>query len=118
MGSKPSVDTEGRPEKRLEQRFKLRIPVDYEICGIQRKGLLWDISTTGARIEQASQPQLGTQVKLTLAFFPGATPVALLGDVVRLTESGFAVKFHHLYQRTKMLLSVALPRAAAFAAKP
>ena len=117
MGSKPSVDTKGRPNRRTEQRFELRIPVDYESCGIQSKGLLWDISTTGARIEQASQPQLGTEVKLTLAFFPGATPVALRGEVVRQTESGFAVKFHHLDPRTKQLLSVALPRAAAFAAK-
>ncbi len=117
MGSKPSVDTKGSSERRLEQRFDLRMPIDYESCGTQSKGLLWDISTTGARIEETSQPELGTEIKLTLAFFPGATPVALRAEVVRHTESGFAAKFHHLDQRTRKLLSVALPRAAAFAAK-
>ncbi len=118
MGSKPSVDRKGRRQRRVQQRYELRIPVDYQSSGREGKGLLWNISSSGARIEQASvSMQLGTEVRLTLAFFPGAAPVALLGEVVRETESGFAVRFLDLGQRVQKLLRVALPRAAAFAAK-
>ncbi len=116
MGSVPSA--ERRPERRDPQRFTLRIPVDYEISSSQGKGLLWDISTSGARVEQASLAvELGTEITLMLAFFPGATPVSLRGEIVRQTESGFALKFHPLEGRVQLLLNVALPRAAAFAAK-
>ncbi len=116
MGSIPSAD--GRPQRREPQRYELRIPVDYQSSGSQGKGLLWDISTSGARIEQASvSMQLGTEITLMLAFLPGATPVSLRGEVIRQTESGFAVKFLPLEGRVRLLLKVALPRAVVFAAK-
>ncbi len=116
MGSIPSA--ERRPERRDSQRYELRIPVDYQSSGRQGKGLLWDISASGARVEQASlSVELGTEVTLMLAFLPGATPVALRGEIVRQTESGFALKFLPLEGRVQLLLKVALPRAVAFAAK-
>ncbi len=116
MGSIPSA--ERRPERRDPQRYELRIPVDYQSSGRQGTGLLWDISTSGARIEQAPvSVQVGTEVTLLLAFLPGATPVSLRGEVVRQTKSGFAVKFLPLEGRVRLLLKVALPRAVAFAAK-
>ncbi len=106
------------PERREPQRYQLRIPVDYESSGRQGKGLLWDISTSGARVEQASlSVEPGTEITLMLAFFPGATPVSLPGEIVRQTESGFALKFLPLEGRVRLLLKVALPRAVAFAAK-
>ena len=116
MGSIATAD--GRLEGREPQRYQLRIPVEYQSSGGQGKGLLWDISTSGARIEQASVSlQVGTEITLMLAFFPGATPVSLRGEVVRQMESGFALKFLPLEGRVRLLLKVALPRAVAFAAK-
>ena len=69
VGSKPATRRQGKREARVAQRFDLRLPVDYETPSFQAKGLLWDISSSGARVEQASRPvSPGTKMNLELTF--------------------------------------------------
>ena len=58
------------------------------------RGLLHDISSSGARIEEASlRLKPGTVVRLTLPLIGEFEPVQVRGEVVRETETGFAVRF-------------------------
>ena len=73
--------------------------------------MVWDISTSGARIERASVlVELGARVGLHASFFPGSFDVELMGSVVRQTDGGFAVRFVDVGPLQAELLHLALPR--------
>jgi len=78
----------------------------------QALGSVRDISSTGARIENAVVvPAEGTQLRLGFSFYASALPVPIHGTVVRHTETGgFAVEFREVDFRTQILLRALLPK--------
>lgn len=80
-----------------DQRHGVRHRIDFEtVYSAGREegvGVLVDISTTGALIEDATlQPKLGSHVHLHLLLYGDQGPVQMHGKVIRHTLSGFALQ--------------------------
>ena len=100
-------------DRRSAPRFKLRAPVEYRAGALQGDGTIWNISTSGVRIENASAlVKIGSSVGLRFSFFPGQFEVELTGQVVRQTPKGFAVQFVDLEAPQAEMLRSALPQIA------
>jgi hypothetical protein len=81
------------PDNRKDTRFKTRFDALYASGEVEGAGVLADLSYSGARIEGASlSPPVGTHVRLYV-FIQPISPFELIGDVVRSTESGFAIVY-------------------------
>ena len=92
-------------------RFDLRVPVLYRGPGNRGTGIIWDISTSGLRIEVASSPmQLGAQLRLKFSYSDGADPVVAAAKVVRATDTGFAARFIHVTRALEDQLRAVIPR--------
>ncbi len=98
--------------KPRSERFKLQVQVGILSEDGQTLGAVHDISSTGARIENAAvQPEEGTRLRLGFSFYAYALPVPIHGKVVRHTETGgFAVEFQEVDFRTQILLRALLPK--------
>lgn len=80
-----------------DQRKGIRQRIEFEVIynagreeGI---GLLADISTSGALIEETTlQPKLGSEVRLHLILYGDEGPVRMRGVVSRHTATGFAIE--------------------------
>jgi hypothetical protein len=80
-------------DKRKDPRFRTRFDALYSLERAEGAGVLVDLSYTGARLENASiWPPLDTKVRLYV-FIQPVSPFELVGHVVRLTESGFAIEY-------------------------
>jgi hypothetical protein len=80
-------------EQRKDPRFRTRFDALYSLERAEGAGVLVDLSYTGARLEEVSiWPPLDTKVRLYV-FIQPVSPFELIGRVVRLTESGFAVEY-------------------------
>ena len=98
-------------EKRIARRFLLRVPVEYGDGG-PGSGILWDISKSGARIEEVSRlVEPGTTLTLRFSFFAGSFDVPLRGETVRTTDWGFAVRFIDVSEPQLDMLRGAFPGA-------
>jgi hypothetical protein len=87
--------------------------MEYTNGSVRGEGTVWDISASGARIENASEPvSQGTTLGLRSSYYPGSFGVELKGDVVRHTETGFAVQFVQLGSPQVDLLRRILPAGA------
>jgi hypothetical protein len=103
------AETENR---RSAPRFDLRAPTEYS-NGREGRGTTENISVSGALIENISdQRTVGTRLELRFSFFAGSYGTPFAGQVVRLTERGFAVEFSELDGTHRRLLHNALPRGA------
>ena len=97
-------------ERRRAPRFRLCGPAQFEAQGAHGHGMVADVSLTGVRIEEAScVPSLRSPISLHWSYQPGSFEVELTGQVVRHTETGFAVDFSDLTDRAQELLYAALP---------
>jgi CBS domain-containing protein len=95
-------EKEGRT--RVAARFHTEGTAAFESGDIQGRGVVQDISVTGALIEPAS-PQLPPGATLRLrCVLQGGLTVDLRGRAVRETEGGFAVEFTHVPGPLKKLL--------------
>ena len=75
--------------------------------------MTWDISASGLRIEDVStQLEDGDVARMRCSFFVGSFDVELKGNVVRQTETGFAVQFLDLGTDQLRLLESILPDSA------
>ena len=98
-------------EKRLARRFLLRVPVEYE-NGVPGSGTLWNVSESGARIEEVSRlVEPGSSLTLRFSFFVGSFDVPLRGETVRAIDWGFAVRFIDVSEPQLDMLRRALPGA-------
>lgn len=80
-------------DKRKDPRFRTRFDALYSLGRDEGAGVLVDLSYTGARLEEVSiWPPLDTKVRLYV-FVQPVSPFELVGHVVRLTESGFAIEY-------------------------
>lgn len=82
---------------RSNRRNQGRIPTRFEsLYSDGRKegvGVLRDISHSGALFEQTTlRPQIGKTVR-AYVFVQPVSPVELVGQVVRLTDDGFAIQY-------------------------
>lgn len=95
-------------------RLALHALVDYQSGRGRGRGVTEDISISGARICEVDRLAcVGERLSLRFAFFMGSYSVPLLGEVVRKTEDGFAVRFVMLQRRHRELLLRALPSGFA-----
>lgn len=80
-------------DKRKHPRFEARFDT---LCSFGRAagtGVLTDVSYSGARLEDVSHvPELGTKIRLYVFVLP-VSPFELEGEVVRRSESGFAIEY-------------------------
>jgi hypothetical protein len=80
-------------DQRKDPRFRTRFDALYSLGRAEGAGVLVDLSYTGARLEEVSiWPPLDTKVRLYV-FVQPVNPFELIGHVVRLTESGFAIEY-------------------------
>ncbi len=106
------LDKIERREPAPGTRVAVRAPVSYrsldgELWG---EGTSWNLSTSGVLVEHASkQVPLGTKLMLWFSFHPGSTGTAIPGEVTRLTERGFGVRFGELDDEQAYLINRALP---------
>ena len=81
-------------ERRVAPRVELLSHAFYWAYGVEGCGELHDVSMTGARIEEASTPMKpGTKLRVTFRLKECGTAIQLWANVVRETETGFAVQF-------------------------
>ncbi len=100
-------------EQRAATRVRLRAPVEYRGSEERGTGTIWDISASGARLEDVSTClERGATAWLRCSFFLGSFDVELEGSVVRHTETGFAVEFRELVRAQVGLLRSILPDGA------
>ncbi len=73
--------------------------------------VIWDISSSGARIEAATvNVPPGSTVRMCFSYSRRAPRVLTSAEVVRCTDSGFAVRFVNMEQQTHHMLEDALTR--------
>jgi CBS domain-containing protein len=94
--------------QRRATRHTLRAPVEYRAEALVGRGTTWDLSESGVHVAWSDPPPLpGTEVRLRLSFGPGAE-LEIRGEVVRETETGFAVRFLEIDDVERELLQRAL----------
>jgi len=88
------------------QAARITSVVFYSSGRIEGRGLLYDLSASGARIVDGSTAvALGAAVQLVLPDFPSLAGVPIRGRVARLLGSGFAVEFAQIDERLTALFS-------------
>ena len=87
--------------------FRREEEVDQPVDGT---GFVQNISRSGLLLDECSQNATpGSMVWLRASYFPGSTEVPIKSEVVRVTDSGFAVKFVHLSPAAEHLIERILP---------
>ncbi len=97
------VSDTDKAETERSSRRQLRVPVEYRARGSRGSGTLWDVSSTGARVELASEP-LVEGTKLELRFLTDRGLVVIWGHVTRCTQTGFGVLFSSAQENLRALL--------------
>ena len=99
-------------DRRSAPRFIFQVPVLLRVGHQSGRGKVHDMSSTGARIENANlEPTEGAKIRLGFRFFENSPPIELNADVVRKTQSGgFCVHFRAVDQRTRRALTTLLPK--------
>ena len=78
-------------DPRRGPRFRTRFDALISAGEAEGAGVLAEISYSGARLEDTSlKPSIGTRVTLYIFIQPVA-PFELSGQVIRITDSGFAI---------------------------
>jgi hypothetical protein len=88
--------------------------VIYLAGALSGRGVLYDLSMAGARIDRVSQRMApGSQIYLAFAEPQSCRTAQIAAEVVRETDTGFAVVFAGLGRRARRLLTLAISRAIA-----
>ncbi len=96
---------------RRRPRAHVRFRVDYRGPSFEGTGLVLNISTSGALIEDADRLLMtGIDITLVFSFFENSVPIEVPAEVVRETEQGFGVQFRKLNPRTRSVLSMAISK--------
>lgn len=84
-------------DRRDDDRLRQPALALYSSGSVEGKGVLYDLSLTGARIEKASQRlEIGARLDLTFSLRGDVFPVEIAATVTRETRRGFAVRFDGL----------------------
>jgi hypothetical protein len=99
-------------ERRKTPRIRLLSHVFFWAGRVEGSGTLHDLSSGGARIEDASPTmKVGSAIKLTFALNDNDAPIDLRGEVVRSTSTGFAVKFTDVNDELKEWIEQVIAQA-------
>lgn len=83
-------------DRRNHPRFRSRFDVLCSAGDVEGSGILVNISRSGACLGSASVvPELGTKVRLYI-FIQPVCPFELAGEVVRIDEGEFAIRYSNL----------------------
>ena len=115
-----------QPSDRKKLRATVRFQVAYLARGrtgeaesgrpaaLEGTGKIRNISRGGALIDEADQRlEPGAQIKLRFSFLEDSIPVEVPAEVIRETETGFAVEFKKLSHRTRAVLGMAIAKLRA-----
>jgi hypothetical protein len=103
-----------RWNRRGEGRIPTRFEALYSTGRMEGAGVLVDISYSGALFGQTSiRPELGKTIR-AYVFVQPVNPIELAGEVVRLTDDGFAVRYELTDPEVRRLVD----DAAAVVASP
>ena len=92
-------------DKRRGGRIRTRFDALYTSGRQEGAGVLADISSFGAWIEDTSiQPALGTTVRMYV-FIQPVSPFELVGTVVRHSAAGFAIEYKDLDPEVRQLVA-------------
>jgi len=115
-GRPPTSPAEGRSSPRLTAWARSSDPdaVHFVADDQEGSGVLRNVSTTGALLEEVSRPvPCGVVVELYFRFGRGRRRrVHTIGKVVRETETGFAVRFSRIERALERLVLSARPKPA------
>jgi hypothetical protein len=79
--------------RRGDGRVRTQFETLYSAGRTEGAGILADISYSGALIAEASlRPEVGDKLRLYV-FVQPVSPFELIGNVVRVTEDGFAIEY-------------------------
>ncbi len=111
MSDRRSRRREGEgPQRATRERFLAH--AFYTADGIEGRGVLTDLSVTGARIKKATDRMAtGTRITLLIAVREDCFPMEIKAEVVRDTASGFAIEFSDVDSRLKKFLEFVLTQA-------
>lgn len=88
-----------REQQKRNPRHLVQCEAVYSVGREDGVGVLIDVSTSGALIEDASLlPKLGAEVRLHVILYGDDGPVRLQGVVNRHTVSGFALEITHWFR--------------------
>ncbi len=91
-------------------RYELDASASYQGADVEGEGTIANISLSGALLEPASLPlPPGTALDLRVTRLPPSSGLEISSEVVRATESGFAVRFKDLDPEVVDLLRELLP---------
>jgi Trk K+ transport system NAD-binding subunit len=97
--------------ERRKPRANVRFRVAYRGPSFEGTGIVLNISTTGALIEDADRLLMtGIDIMLAFSFFEDSVPIEVPAEVVRETEQGFGVQFRKLNPRTRSVLAMAISK--------
>jgi hypothetical protein len=121
VSDSPPERSYGR-ERREARRYSVRRPATVavedpdgspDIKEEDWRGVIADLSTTGARIVGLAQrPEPGTEVRLRFSLLDGAKPVLVKATVVRHTKTGYAVHFNRIDPKLLRVFKHGLSRLA------
>jgi hypothetical protein len=98
------------PGRQPATRFALRAPASYRGIEVEGVGEVQNISSTGLLLDRCStSAREGATVWLRASYFPGSIEVPIESKVVRVTQSGFAVRFVNLTPKVARLIGHILP---------
>jgi hypothetical protein len=103
-------------EKRRDSRFSVALNAHYSTGPEEGIGILSNISYSGALIEDSSvRPTVGSRVRVYVFVEPAdpiapASPYELIGRVIRLSSSGFAIEYEDPDPEVRELVDKAAAR--------
>ena len=99
-------------ESRSSARISVRFPVTYTGRQVEGTAMARNVSATGALLEDA-EPLLisGGEISLRFSLAQDTIPVEVSAEVVRETETGFAVRFTTMDARIRAVLRTVISKA-------
>lgn len=93
------------------RRYDLSAPVEYRGTSVEGTGTIWNVSASGALVERVSATvAAGTPLRMRVSYYPGSFEIELPTEVVRTTDTGFAVRFTDLDESSQRMLARVLFR--------
>jgi Tfp pilus assembly protein PilZ len=87
-------DKLGQPkERRKDARHKCRTSVQYAVQDSNYTTFIQDISYGGGFIESPASINVGETITMYVQYAEGQDPIAMIGEVVRVSPQGFGVRF-------------------------
>jgi hypothetical protein len=99
-------------ELRTSARVSVRFPVTFYGRQVEGTAQATNVSATGAFLQDADPLLItGGKIRLRFSLAADALPIDVWAEVVRETETGFAVRFTKMEPRIRAVLKTAISKA-------